>query len=264
MKKIFILIFIIAFAACAGWSLLTDTPSRTSHSQSSPIVSSGKSSKFTETLAPIAAINAQFYPYLHFREAMDQHISQIPTYISGSAIPDMMKHAIIATEDRRFYEHGAIDPIGIVRAFAVNTYSGETLEGGSTISQQVVKNVFLTQDRTITRKIQEVILAFLLEHYYSKDDILEIYLNTAYFGANATGLSAACQTYYGIKPEHLSLAQASMLAGLVQAPTYLNPLENFTAAKKRQRIVLTLMASQDYISSGDAAAAYEKKLGLQK
>lgn len=263
MKKIFILVFLLAFAACAGYGILTSKPIQPSHSTSSPLVTDAKPS-YWETLGPVVAIKEQFYPYLHFREAMDKHLSSIPTYVSIGAIPKTMQQAIVATEDKRFYEHGAIDPIGIVRALAVNAYSGETVEGGSTISQQVVKNVFLTQDRTMTRKVQEVILAFFLEHYYSKDDILEIYLNTAYFGANATGLSAACQTYYGIKPERLSLSEASMLAGLVQAPTYLNPLENYDGARKRQQIVLQLMAAQGYITDTDAKTAYNTKLRLQQ
>lgn len=262
MKKLFIFVFLLAFAACAGWGILTSKPVQPSHSTSSPIVTDAKPS-YWETLGPVVAVKEQFYPYFHFRQAMEQHINTIPTYVSIAAIPKTMQHAIVATEDKRFYEHGAIDPIGIVRAIAVNAYSGETVEGGSTISQQVVKNVFLTQDRTMTRKLQEVILAFFLEHYYSKDEILEIYLNTAYFGANATGLTEACQTYYGIKPERLSLGEASMLAGLVQAPTYLNPLENYEGARKRQQIVLSLMADQGYITKDDAKAAYNTKLRLR-
>lgn len=262
MKKIFILVFIIAFAACAGWGLLTNTPRQTSRSPSS-LPASAASSDWTESLSPFTSIRTLFYPYFHFQEAMNQHIAQIPTYISINAIPKDMKNAVIATEDRRFYEHGAIDPVGIIRAMIVNASAGETLEGGSTISQQVVKNVFLTQERTLTRKIQEVILSFLLEHYYSKDDILEIYLNTAYFGANATGLAEACETYYGIRPERLTLCQASLLAGLVQAPTYYNPLENYEGARRRQDIVLKLMAEQGYISKKDALLAREGTLHLQ-
>lgn len=110
--------------------------------------------------------------------------------------------------------------------------------------------------------MQEVILAFLLEHYYSKDDILEIYLNTAYFGANATGLYEACRTYYGIGPDELRLSQSSMLAGLLQAPTYYNPLEHYDAARKRQQVVLALMAEQGYISASQATQAYRDDLGL--
>lgn len=114
----------------------------------------------------------------------------------------------------------------------------------------------------MARKAQEFVMAFLLEHYYSKDDILEIYLNTAYFGANATGIDDAARTYFTTTPEKLDLAQASMLAGLVQAPTYYNPLKNYEGAKARQKTVLTLMAEQGYISQEQGAEAYKKDLGL--
>lgn len=264
-KILYFIVFFLAFVTCLVAVKLTDNPDDFHPDPSSPLVATTKPApSFWDTIGPIAALKTQFYPYLHFQEAMDAHTSKVPTYISISAIPKPMQNAIVATEDRRFYEHGAVDPIGIIRALAVNIYSGETLEGGSTISQQVVKNVFLTQDRTWTRKIQEVLLAFLLEHYYSKDEILEIYLNTAYFGADATGLAEACHTYFGVKPEKLSLAQASLLAGLVQAPTYYNPLENYDAAKSRQKIVLTLMTNQGYISSRDAMEAYGTRLHLQE
>lgn len=266
MKKnlFYFVAFMIAFGACLFWVKLTDNPNDIKPDPSSPLVTTTKPQPgFFDSLAPVTAVKNQFYPYFHFPQAMDAYVSHIPTYISISAIPKPMQQAIVATEDRRFYEHGAVDPIGILRALAVNLYSGETVEGGSTLSQQVVKNVFLTQDRTWTRKLQEVLLAFLLEHYYSKDEILELYLNTAYFGANATGIAEACQIYYATKPEKLSLAQASLLAGLVQAPTYYNPLENYDAAKARQKIVLSLMTEQGYISSRDAMEAYGARLHLQ-
>ena len=108
------------------------------------------------------------------------------------------------------------------------------------------------------------VMAFLLEQNYSKDEILEIYLNTAYFGANATGIDDAARTYFTTSPEKLDLAQASMLAGLVQAPTYYNPLQNYPAAKARQKIVLTLMTEQGYISPEQSNDAYKKDLGLQR
>lgn len=257
MKKRFFLIFLIAFASCALWNILTDSskPARTDFSSSAPKVS------FWE--APLIPLEEQVYPYVHFHDAMEKHIQSIPMYISIQLIPKELQQAIIATEDRRFYEHGALDVIGISRAIIVNTTSGETMEGGSTISQQVVKNVFLSHERTFTRKAQELVLAFLLEHYYSKDEILEIYVNTAYFGANATGIYEASQVYYGLKPERLRLSHATMLAGLVQAPSYYNPLENYEAARKRQKTVLALMVEQGYISHRAAENAYDEHTGLR-
>lgn len=179
-------------------------------------------------------------------------------------MPKSLKEAVVATEDRRFYEHGAIDPIGIARAVIVNFNSGRTMEGGSSISQQVVKNTFLTQERTLTRKAQELILSILLERNYSKDEILEIYLNTAYFGANATGIEQASRIYFNKKPEYLTLAQSSLLAGLLQAPSYYNPLENYEAARNRQKIVLTLMAEQGYITDQQAQNAFKENLRLER
>lgn len=260
MKKKLLFVFLLAFAACSAWNLIADFISgqdKGGHGETSvsaPFVSSW--------MTPLKPLEEKAYVYLHFEDAMDTKISRIPMYVSINIVPQSLRQAVIATEDRRFYNHGAIDPIGIIRAAAVNLYSGETIEGGSTISQQVVKNVFLSHERTLSRKIQEVILAFLLEHYYSKDDILEIYLNTAYFGANATGLYEACHTYYGIAPNELRLSQSSMLAGLLQAPTYYNPLENYDAARKRQQVVLALMAEQGYISNSQASQVYREDLGL--
>lgn len=262
MKRKYIAIFILAFAVCAGWNLLFDAskptkaPTRTAARMQEEIESQGT------WPAPLRPLENSLYPYLHFHQAMDAKIKKIPVYVAIGAISKPMQHAVVATEDRRFYSHGAVDPIGIGRAILVNIQSGETVEGGSTISQQVVKNVFLSQDRTIARKAQEFVMAFLLEQNYSKDEILEIYLNTAYFGANATGIDDAARTYFTTSPERLDLAQSAMLAGLVQAPTYYNPLQNYPAAKARQKIVLSLMTEQGYISPEQSNAAYKKDLGL--
>jgi monofunctional glycosyltransferase len=263
MKKKYILIFLLAFAGCFAWSTWHDAPKQ-SHSAVSSQIHQPASSMPSDLYVLPAELQQQSYPYLHFRTALKERINKnSTTYVSLSIIPKAMQHAVIATEDRRFYDHGPIDIIGIGRAAFVNFQSGETIEGGSTISQQVIKNTFLTQDRTMTRKIQEFALSVLLEKDYSKDEILEIYLNTAYFGANAYGIDAACQTYFGIKPEHLTIGQSAMLAGLLQAPTYYNPLENYKAAKERQKTVLTLMAEQGVITNSDAAAAYKENLHLK-
>lgn len=195
---------------------------------------------------------------------MEARRREVATYVSIQNIPKTLQEAVIATEDRRFYEHGAVDPIGIGRAVLVNFTSGETVEGGSSISQQVIKNTFLTPERTLTRKAQELILAFLLEHNYSKDEILEIYLNTAYFGASATGIYEASHIYFGAQPRALSLAQSSLLAGLLQAPSYYNPLENYEAARERQKTVLSLMAEQEYITRNQAEAAFKESLHLRR
>lgn len=155
-----------------------------------------------------------------------------PTYVSFAILPLDLKHAIIATEDKRFYEHGAFDPMGISRAIIVNILSSAKKEGGSTISQQVVKNLFLTQDKTFTRKGKELVLAILLEHYYTKDEILELYVNSIYFGPHAVGIQAACHIFFNTTPDKLTLSQASLLAGLIQAPNRYNPYTHYEEAKK--------------------------------
>lgn len=257
MKLKYLLLFIIAFAVCAAWNIVVDTPKT---------AQPAAAAKTEQSLLPLppAALEEKLYPYLHFHAAMEERRKKIPTYIAIGAMPKSLQQAVIATEDRRFYDHGAIDPLGILRAVLVNFNSGKTLEGGSTISQQVVKNTFLTQERTLTRKAQELILSILLERNYSKDEILEIYLNTAYFGANATGIEEASRTYFRKKPEQLTLSQSALLAGLLQAPSYYNPLENYEAARERQKTVLSLMAEQNYITRTQAANAFKESLHLRR
>jgi penicillin-binding protein 1A len=168
-------------------------------------------------------------------------------------LPAHVKQAFIAIEDRRFYSHWGIDPRGIARAAWNNIGSGGT-QGASTITQQLAKFTFLTADRTYSRKAREMFIAFWLEAWLTKDEILERYLSNAYFGENLYGLRAASLHYYFRQPERLTLAQAATLAGLVQAPSRLAPTRNPKAAAKRARMVLNAMADQDYISVAKAKA----------
>lgn len=273
MKKRYILIFLLAFVGCFTWVTWHDpkpAPAHTSHPVTASAVKNTTTSAApantgtggaADFLLP-AEIREYIAPYLHFRQLLDDRVKKKDPLVALSAMPRHLRQAVLATEDRRFYEHGPVDFIGITRATLVNLQSGEALEGGSTISQQVVKNIFLTQDKTLLRKAQEVALAILLEKDYSKDNILEIYLNTAYFGANAYGIDEAAETYFHTTPENLTLAQSAMLAGLLQAPSYYNPLEHYEAAKKRQQTVLALMAEQGLILPKTAADAYHENLGL--
>ena len=138
-------------------------------------------------------------------------------------MPPYLPKAFVAIEDRRFYDHLGIDPVGIARALYRNVNRGGVSQGGSTLTQQLAKNLFLTQERTASRKIQEAILALWLERNYTKDQILELYLNRVYFGAGAYGVEAAAQRYYGKSARNVSLSEAAVLAGLVQAPSRLAP-----------------------------------------
>uniref|UniRef100_UPI0013B425B0 transglycosylase domain-containing protein n=1 Tax=Microvirga calopogonii TaxID=2078013 RepID=UPI0013B425B0 len=158
--------------------------------------------------------------------------------------------AFVAIEDRRFYDHWGIDPVGIARAVYRNLAHKGGLQGGSTLTQQLAKNLFLTQERTASRKIQEAILALWLERNYSKDQILELYLNRVYFGAGAYGVEAASQRYYGKSARNISLSEAAVLAGLVQSPSRLAPNRNPERAQARAELVIAAMNELGFITPG--------------
>jgi penicillin-binding protein 1A len=170
-------------------------------------------------------------------------------------LPSYLPKAFIAIEDRRFYEHYGIDPYGIARALIANVLHRSVSQGGSTITQQLAKNLFLTQERTVHRKLQEMLLALWLERKFSKTQILELYLNRVYFGAGAYGIEQAAQRYFGKSARQLTLAEAALLAGLVKSPSRLAPTRNFDAAEKRAKIVLAAMAELHFISADSSRAA---------
>lgn len=192
----------------------------------------------------------------HFKESLEAKVDR-KQFVSSKDIPDMMKKAIVATEDRRFYDHGALDLVSVTRALVTNYMAGQTLEGGSTIAQQTVKNIFLSHDRTLSRKIEELALAVQLEKKYTKDEILELYLNTIYFGHGAYGIKDAARIYFGKDVKDLNVSQCAMLAGLPQAPSVYDPINHPEEGIRRMAVVLTLMAQQEYISSEDAVKAAE-------
>jgi penicillin-binding protein 1A len=163
--------------------------------------------------------------------------------------------AVVAIEDRRFYSHFGIDPIGLARAMATNVLEGRLSEGGSTLTQQLAKNLFLEPDRTIERKVQEMLLALWLEHKYTKDQILQMYLNRVYFGSGAYGVEAASQRYFGKSARDVSLSQAALLAGLLKAPSRLSPAHDPKAAEERSQLVLAAMREEGMISAKELAHA---------
>jgi len=167
-------------------------------------------------------------------------------------LPDYMPKAFIAIEDRRFYSHHGVDPLGITRAVIADLMRRGASQGASTITQQLAKNLFLTQERTVSRKLQEMVLAFWLEHKFSKTQILELYLNRVYFGSGAYGVEGAAQRYFGKSARQLTLAEAALLAGLVQSPSRLAPTRNPDGAERRARVVLTDMTQQK-LAGEDAA-----------
>ena len=163
-------------------------------------------------------------------------------------LPPYLPNAFIAIEDRRFRSHWGVDLTGIARALYVNVMSGELRQGGSTITQQVAKNLFLTHERTLHRKIQETLLALWLEYRFSKEEILETYLNRVYFGAGAYGVDAAARRYFGKSADQVTVWEAAVLAGLVKAPSYLSPLNDGSAAEDRAIVVLDTMVGAGLLS----------------
>jgi penicillin-binding protein 1A len=183
--------------------------------------------------------------------------------LTAADLPPHLAQAIIAIEDRRFYQHGGIDLRGILRAGWRNTRAGGTREGASTITQQLARLMYLSPERTFRRKLQEAIVAVWLESQLSKEDILLRYLNTAYFGAGAYGVDAAARRYFGKKAGELTLSEAAMLAGLVRAPSQLAPTRNFGGAKERQELVLQAMVDTRAITAAEAEAARAQSVKLR-
>jgi penicillin-binding protein 1A len=175
--------------------------------------------------------------------------------VSLKDLPPYLPKAFIAIEDRRFYSHYGVDPIGIARAAVTNVLHRGVSQGGSTLTQQLAKNLFLTQERTFTRKLQEVELALWLERKHSKSEILELYLNRVYFGSGAYGVEAAAQRYFGKPAKNVTIAEAAMLAGLVKSPSRLAPNRNPEGAEKRAQTVLAAMADAKFITDAQAQAS---------
>ncbi len=172
-----------------------------------------------------------------------------------SEMPRYLPQAVIATEDRRFYSHFGIDLWGMARAGYADARAGHVVQGGSTITQQLAKNLFLTPERTFKRKIQEMLLALWLEHKFSKDQILEIYLNRVYLGAGTYGVDAAAHRYFGKSARNVSLYQAAVLAGLLKAPTKFSPARDTEAAAERSQQVLANMVDAGYLTEAEEQAA---------
>jgi penicillin-binding protein 1A len=182
----------------------------------------------------------------------------------GEAIPleamsPYIPEAVIAIEDRRFYSHWGVDPIGLTRAMVTNIVLGHAVQGGSTLTQQLAKNMFLTPDRTLERKVQEVLLAFWLESKYSKDQILAMYLNRVFFGSNSYGVEAASRRYFNKSARDLDLTEAAILAALLKAPSALSPAKNPEGAMARAKLVLAAMEQEGFITHEEEQAAIENK-----
>ena len=193
------------------------------------------------------------------REALDEisvkdKIAEIKSKDNYTKIEDLPKfylNAVIAVEDHRFYNHGAIDPIGIARAMWTNIKSFKLKEGGSSITQQLAKNIYFTQEKTALRKISEIFMAYEIERNCSKDEILELYVNTSYFGDGYYCVGDAAEGYFGKEPKDMDEYESSMLAGIPNAPSVYAPTKNPDLASQRQRQVLEKMVKYGYISEDE-------------
>jgi penicillin-binding protein 2A len=182
--------------------------------------------------------------------------------VSIKQVPDSMKNAIIAIEDHRFYQHKGVDLIGTSRALIRDIKAGGMVEGGSTITQQLTKNTLLTSQKTLNRKMEEVFLALQIEREYSKPEILQMYLNQIYFGNGAWGIKTAASKYFAKEVKDLSISESALLAGLIKAPSALNPYEHMEGASNRRNLVLLQMKKQGFISSHQYEKAINEKVVL--
>lgn len=206
-----------------------------------------------------AGANLTYQGYRMYKEALDEisvkdkvaELREEKNYTRFEDLPEFYLDAVVAVEDRRFYDHGALDYIGIARAIWTNIKSFELKEGGSSITQQVAKNVYFTQEKTALRKIAEVFMAFEIEKNCDKDTILEMYVNTSYFGSGYDGIKEAANGYYDKEPIDMDKYECSMMAGVPNAPSVYAPTKNPDLASQRQRQVLERMVRYEYITQDE-------------
>lgn len=204
----------------------------------------------------LAGAMLTYQGYTMYKQALDKisvkekvaELQSQKNYTKFEDLPKFYLDAVVAVEDRRFYEHGAIDYVGIARAIWTNIKSFELKEGGSSITQQVAKNVYFTQEKTALRKIAEVFMAFEIERNCDKNTILEIYVNTSYFGSGYDGIKEAANGYYDKEPIDMNKYECSMMAGVPNAPSVYAPTKNPDLASQRQRQVLERMVRYEYIT----------------
>lgn len=187
---------------------------------------------------------------------IDEKIKKIrndENFTSLSEVPEFYKNAVVSVEDHRFYKHGAVDFIALIRATVSNISQKKFKEGGSSITQQTAKNLyFMEEDNVVARKSAEIIMSYELEKRYSKDEILEIYINTIYFGNGYYGIKEACEGYLQKEPKDMNISEATMLAGVPNAPSLYNPKENLNLTQSRQKKVIGTMVENNYITQKEA------------
>ena len=199
----------------------------------------------------------------HIKQTVQEKVNK-DAWVTIEKLPATLPQAVVAIEDHRFYEHSGVDVDGIFRALLANIQADEIVQGGSTITQQLIKNALLSSTQTVGRKTLEIFLALIAESSYTKDEILEMYLNSAYYGAGAYGVTQAANTYFAKTPEELTLAESATLAGLLNAPSALNPYENPEDCKKRRDLVLKTMAKRGMITGTLATSTSNEPIVLRE
>lgn len=197
--------------------------------------------------------------YTQALEAMplDQRVKQVraqESYTSFEELPDTYVEAVLAAEDHRFYQHGGLDVIALGRALVNDIKAMSFVEGGSTITQQLAKNLFFTQEKRLTRKVAEMFMAFHIEANYSKEEIFELYVNSIHFGSGCYDVASASQTYFGVEPSAMDADQCTLLAGIPNAPSVYDPTVNPDLSQQRQRQVVELMVKREYLTATEASA----------
>lgn len=256
---VFILSFFVTLALRASEDKLPDIEERYSVTPNANNLTTRNLLAEKET-----GIGEKFDRLWNIEDAVAEKRTKIRRYVLFKDIPRALRQAVVAVEDKRFFAHSGFDIESIARATVVNVEAGEIEEGGSTITQQLAKNLFLTQERSFTRKVEELLLAIQIERHFDKNKILEMYLNTIYFGSNYYGIYEAAHGYFGKAPEDLSVAECAMLAGLPNAPSVYSPYVNFMLAKKRQLVVIDAMVKAHFLGNYDAEKARVEEIILSE
>lgn len=236
--------------------------SATSTTATSTTATTSKSSATVTTSQKNLGFFERWERLNNIKKAVNDKVYKAENYVFLPNIPKDLMKAIVAVEDARFYTHDGYDLKGITRATATNIEAGEIEEGGSTITQQLAKNLFLSGEQSFARKAEELLLAREIEKNFNKDKILEFYLNTIYFGSGYYGIHAAAEGYFGKEPKDLTLAESAMLAGLPNAPSLYSPYVNFKLAKQRQMKVIDSMLREKVISASQAEDARIEEIVL--
>lgn len=256
------LIFFIAFFLAGGTSLFSPRTWQNA-GEFLPRLSSTPPAIQQETTTTEVTTLDRVSRLVFLRRAVVARVNS-DSYVRLKDIPESLRQAIVAVEDNRFYSHHGFDIEGIARASLVNLQYGQVEQGASTITQQLVKNLFLGSEQSFGRKAEELLLALDMEANYSKDEILELYLNTIYYGSSFYGIGAASVGYFDKRPSELNLPEAAMLAGLPNAPSLYSPYVDFMMAKKRQFIVIDAMVRAGYIDESTAESAKIKPIYLAR